>query len=329
MADSKHNHRFVESDWDSVPNLTCFTHGAMGGTFQLFIQHQDEDFARKCAKAAFDEVDRLEGLLSRYIENSDISRINNLAAGGSVVVDLDTFRCLQLSAEVNKQTGGAFDVTIGPILDFWRNKNKRGLSAEKLDLARRRAAMHLLKLDESRYTVQVPVANIRVDLGGIGKGYAADVVAQVLRQWRAEVALLSGGYSSVLALGKPPDTKGWPVTLSNPQEPKETLARVYLNHQALGASGVQKGSHIIDPRTARPVKATLAAWVRCHRAAVADALSTAFMVMSPTEIEHYCSQHPDVSALVIFKDDDEPRTKSRIKHYGRWQAHELTEYPPS
>jgi len=318
MGDLRQEPRFVESGWGSVPNVRCFAHGAMGGTFQLFIQHQDEEFAWQCAKAAFDEVDRLEGLLSRYIENSDISRINKLAAGGSVVVDLDTFSCLQLSAEVYKQTGGAFDVTIGPILDFWRNKGKNALSTEELDLACRRTGMHLLKLDESLYTLQVPVANIRVDLGGIGKGYAVDVMAEVLRQWRAEVALLSGGYSSVLALGKPPDTKGWPVTLSNPQEPKETLARVYLDHQALGASGVQKGSHIIDPRTARPVKGTLAAWVRCRRAAVADALSTAFMVMSPTEIEGYCSQHPDVSALVIFKDGDEPRTKARIQHYGRW-----------
>ena len=117
--------------------------------------------------------------------------------------------------------------------------------------------------------------------------------------------------------------KGWPLTLSNPANRKEVLARPYLQGRALSGSGLQKGQHIIDPRTAQPVEGKLAAWSSAPDAATADALSTAFMIMSPDEIEQYCLRHPNILAMVILKEGNKKTRKERILHFGQWKMYEL------
>jgi thiamine biosynthesis lipoprotein len=262
-------------------------------------------YARQAADAAFAELDKIEAKLSRFIENSDISRLNNLHTGEFLLLSPDAFDCLELSARMYEQTNGAFDVTIGPLLTYWLNNDMslRNPLAEELAFARQRSGMHLLKLDHEHYTVELRASPVQIDLGGIGKGYAVDRMAELLRQWSIDTALIHGGFSSVLALDPPAGTAGWPVTLSHPRVPKETLAKLFLRRRALGASGLKKGRHIIDPRTAQPVKNVAAAWSCAADAAIADALSTAFMVMSPAEIEQYCLAHPDTSSMVIPAED--------------------------
>ena len=135
-----------------------------------------------------------------------------------------------------------------------------------------------------------------MDLGGIGKGYAVDLVAELLEDWGIERALVHGGFSSVLAL-EPRGGDGWPLTLSDPAAPSRVLARLSVRQTALGASGVRKGDHILDPRTGEPVRGRRAAWVALPRpdptgadasadegpriaaGAVTDALTTAFMLL--------------------------------------------------
>jgi len=139
-------------------------------------------------------------------------------------------------------------------------------------------------------------------------------MAELLRDWSIGTALIHGGFSSVLALDAPAMTKGWPLTLSDPHNRKQTLAYLYLQSRAVGGSGLQKGQHIIDPRTGKPVEDKRAAWACRPDAATADALSTAFMVMSPDEIEQYCLRHPEVQAMVIIKDRD--TEKDKILRFG-------------
>ncbi len=311
---------FVRSDCQSIPGMKRFCHEAMATTFEVIVVYDDDRYARQAAAAAFDEVDRLEGELSRFIENSDISRINNLSANQPLTIGLDAFECLQLSARIYAETNGAFDITIGSLLRCWRNEDEspRTPSQEELNLARQHTGTHLLQLDESEHTVQLLASPVQVDLGGIGKGYAVDRVAELLREWSIETALISGGYSSVLALNAPAGTKGWPLTLSNPDNRKQILARPYLQGRALSGSGLQKGQHIIDPRTMQPVKGKHAAWASAPDAATADALSTAFMVMGPDEIRQYCSRHPDVPAMIMLEGEDKDAQKNQILHFGPW-----------
>lgn len=316
---------FVWSDCQSIPGMKRFCHEAMATTFEVIVVYEDARYARQAAAAAFDEVDRLEGELSRFIEHSDITRINNLPANEPLRLGLDAFECLRHSARMYDQTNGAFDITIGSLLNCWRNEDgtPRMPSQKELNLARQHTGTGLLILDESEHTVQLLAAPIQIDLGGIGKGYAVDQVAELLREWSIDVALISGGYSSVLALDGPANTKGWPLTISNPDNRKQILARPRLRGRALSGSGLQKGQHIIDPRTAQPVKGKLAAWASASDAATADALSTAFMVMNLDDIKQYCSHHPHISAMIMLNGEGKDAQKDKILHFGSWKKEEL------
>jgi len=311
---------YVETNWDSIAGIHRFSYEAMATTFGIFIAHEDAQYAQQAAWEAFDELDRIEAELSRFIENSDIARINNLAANQPLPIGLATFECLQRSAQVYNETNGAFDITIGFLLNCWLNEDKtaRVPSEEELDFARQHTGTPLLKLNETDHTVELLTSPVFVDLGGIGKGFAVDKMAELLRDWSIDTTLLHAGYSSVLAFGCPSGTNGWPVTLSNPRNRKQTLARLNLRDTALAGSGLQKGRHIIDPRTLRPVEGNLAAWASAATAATADALSTAFMVMSPDEVRQYCLGHLDILAMLMFEKADEKTQKDNILRLGQW-----------
>ncbi len=319
---------FVNSNCSSIAGMRRFSHEAMATTFEVIIVHEDERYAGQAAVAAFDEVDRLERELSRFIENSDVARINCLPANQPLQLGLDTFECLKIAVRIYAETNGAFDITIGSLLKCWRNEDgsPHEPSPKEIDLARLHTGTNLLQLNEAEHTVELSASGVQVDLGGIGKGYAVDRVAELLREWSIDIALISGGYSSVLALDAPPGKKGWPLTMTNPAGKKEILARPFLEKAALSGSGVQKGGHIIDPRTARAAVGRIAAWSSAPDAATADALSTAFMIMSTDEIEKYCSLHPNNLAMIILEEpslglptEDKSTEKEKILRFGPWE----------
>ena len=312
---------FVNSNCGSIEGMKGFSHEAMATTFELLIVHEDERYAGQAAVAAFNEVDRLELELSRFLENSDITRINNLPANQPLQLGLDTFECLKVAQRVYAETNGAFDITIGTLLKCWRNDDgsPRKPSPKEIDIARMHTGMNLLQLNEAEHTIMLSASPVQIDLGGVGKGYAVDRVAELLREWCIDVALISGGYSSVLAMDAPPGKNGWPLTMTNPAGDKEILARPFLKNGALSGSGVQKGGHIIDPRTAQAVKGRCAAWSSAPDAATADALSTAFMIMDLDEIEKYCSKHPETLAMVIIKEEGE-ELRQKILRFGAWES---------
>jgi FAD:protein FMN transferase len=317
--------QFVRSDWSAVPNVHRFSHLAMATTFEVMIQYEDRAYAQQAAMAAFDEVDRIEGALSCYLETSDVTQINHLPAGKPLHIALDTFECLRISAESYAQTGGAFDVTVGLLVDCWRDEDKkpRTPSQEELQFALEHTGTDLILLDEPSCAVALLASPIQVDLGGVGKGYAVDRMAETLRDWSIDRALIHGGFSSVLALDAPAGLKGWPVTLSHPKDRSRTLARLDAEHVSISGSGVEKGRHIIDPRTGQPVESKLAAWSIATDAARADALSTAFMVMSESEVVDFCREHADVRGLLILPGDDAAGRTERIVPAGTWGPGEL------
>ncbi len=319
MSEQREETCFVRGDFQPIAGMKRFSHQAMATTFEILVVHEDERYARQAAAAAFDEVDRLEDELSRFRENSDITRINNLPAHQSLQVGLDVFECLKASAKMYAQTNGAFDVTVGSLVKCWRAEDgsPRTPSPQELERARLHTGMNLLELNEQEHSVQLSTSPVHVDLGGIGKGYAVDRVAALLGEWSIQTALVSGGYSSVLAMEAPPGTKGWPLTLSDPADHQHVLARPHLRAGALSGSGVQKGGHIINPRTGRPVQGRRSAWSSAPDATTADALSTAFMIMDLDEIKRYCTVHPGVLALIILQEGGR-KQKDTILHFGRW-----------
>jgi FAD:protein FMN transferase len=268
-----------------------YSHEAMHTVFEVYAVHPDERYAAQAAQAAFDLTDRLERELSRFVANSDITRVNHLAAGDTTLVSPSTLECLVIARHVFDLTGGAFDVSIGT-----------GLPS--------------LELDAEDFAVRATKDGVRIDLGGIGKGYAVDLMAELLEDWGLDHALVHGGFSSMLALDAPPERGGWPLTLSDPGAPARVLARLSVRHTALGASGIRKKDHIMDPRTGEPVRGRLAAWVAVPRpnasreepgaegprlapTAVADALTTAFMLLGTEDIAALCESSPGLEAWIL------------------------------
>lgn len=268
-----------------------FSHEAMATVYEVYTVHADGAYAAQAAQATFDLVDRLERELSRFLPNSDITRINHLEAGESTRVTLSTLECLVIARHMFDLTGGAFDVSIGT-----------GLPS--------------LELDVEDCVVRATRRGVRVDLGGIGKGYAVDLMAELLEEWGMDDSLVHGGFSSVLALEPLPGSDGWPLTLSDPAASSRVLARLSVRQTALAASGLRKGDHIVDPRTHEAVRGRRAAWVavprpaepardnsgqhhRAAAAAVTDALTTACMLLKLDEIEALCSNTPGLEAWIL------------------------------
>jgi thiamine biosynthesis lipoprotein len=174
---------------------------------------------------------------------------------------------------------------------------------------------------------------VRIDLGGIGKGYAVDLMAELLEEWGLDLALVHGGFSSVLALEAPAGQDGWPLTLSDPADPSRVLARLSVRQTALGASGLRKGDHIVNPRSGQPARWRRGAWAALPRpvearagaradqgpriapAAVADALTTAFMLMSPREVEALCEQSPGLEAWILLDPADGRHGEASLLHF--------------
>lgn len=257
-----------------LPKVTV-AREAMATEFDVTIAGKPGRAARQAAEAALAELAALEQELSRYVENSDISRINRLPAGASTVVTPETFECLRIALEMQRRTGGAFDVAYASRGD--------GAGKEKL------------RLDPGRVAVEVLFEGTRVDLGGIGKGFALDHMAGILAEWGIESALVRASHSTILATGAPPGEDGWPIGFG----PAGHRVEFPLANRALGASGTGvKGEHIVDPSTGEPASGRYRTWSLAPTGAEADALSTAFMVMTPPMIRELLLRRPEYKAWI-------------------------------
>lgn len=292
-----------------------FSHHAMATVFEILVYGEEPVYARQAAHEAFQEADRLEQEFSKYIPNSDISCLNGLAPSGEMVLSADTFDCLKLALQYSAETNGAFDVTIGSLVDclLTRDKQLKTPSEGKLRQAQERTGMQHLVLNPAEQSVKVLDVVPQIDLGAIGKGYAVDRMIALLKEWDINTVLVHGGTSSVYARGTVPGHAGWPVTLSSPASPEVVLARLEVAEFGLGGSGVKKGRHIIDPRTATPVLGGRACWVAAKSATCADAISTACMVMTKEEIGRFCSSHPEIRALLV---ETSGEGKEEVSCYG-------------
>ena len=267
-----------------------FSHRAMGSLFEILLPGGDAQVAKDAAESAFEELDRVEKRLTRFDPHSEVSRINAAPVGRQVVLDVDAFECLRLARRVWSDTGGAFDVTAG--------KPAAGEGA-----APRRVGMQFLALDEDALAVRRLDPGVQVDLGGIGKGYGLDRMAEVLREWEIGTALLHGGQSTVLAMGSRGES-GWRLALRDPADADAApLGWVSLSDRAFSGSSTAAARHITDPRTGLAVPGNRAAWAVTRSAAAADALTTALCVMSEAEARRLSEKRKDLPFLVATRRD--------------------------
>jgi len=294
-------------------------HEAMSTVFEVVAAGRQEGYVRQAARAAFDEIDRLERLFSRFDPSSEISRLSRLRPGDFLPIGVETFECLKVAAQVQAETAGAFDVNIqvpgrlSQVRDTKKGPSPRGAGKAATARHGRKPLPNLLDLLELEAgpagfqavrREEFGAVPLGLDLGGIGKGYALERALDVLRDWDLRDVLLHAGTSTALASGTAPSrvagTAGWPVAVATSWPGADAPRTIVLRDFSLSGSGTEvKGGHILDPRTRRPARGHRAAWAAHRSAAFSDALATAFMVMSANEVAAYCAVRPDVWALVI------------------------------
>ncbi len=278
--------------------------------------------AVEAATAALDEIDRLEDQMTVYRDTSEVSRINLFAAVTPVPVEPRLFELFESAARLTQETAGAFDIAAGALIKAWGffRGPKRVPPPDELASMLERVGSRNVVLDRERRTIEFSRPGVELNLGAIGKGYALDRAAELLRRdWGVSSAVLQGGRSSILAIGTPADDRerdadsGWLVGILDPREPSRHIATVRLRDAALGTSGAtiqyfeadgRRFGHILDPRTGWPADGGACVSVIAPTAAEADALSTAFFILGPNRTRDYCDRHPEVGAIVVLKDAD-------------------------
>jgi thiamine biosynthesis lipoprotein len=233
-------------------------------------------------ESAFEEVRRIDRLLSNYRPSSEWSNVNRNAANGPVRVSEELFQLLARCMVYSRQSEGAFDITVGPLMKLWGFYRGSGRVPHRAEIRTviSRIGYKNMVLDASGQTVQFALEGIEMDPGGIGKGYAVDRMAEVLRESGIRNAFVSGSASSMFAMGAPPGETGWRVKIRDPRGGSRTVEEVILRDESMSTSGTYEKffrargklySHIMDPRTGYPATGMLAVSVVAPRAIDSEA----------------------------------------------------------
>ena len=272
---------------DPLKEAFVYEHEAMNTKFTIRLVGMDDHSARSLAQLCIERIDLLEGLLSRFRDGSDVSRINTLPQGETLYISDDCHECLIQAMRASQQTHGLFDITLGSRIEH-RKEQKDGPLPE----LQGRIQIHP---DEPAVTCDEPGRVI--DLGGIGKGFALDQLRHLLVDWKAGGALLTAGASSMLSYGSTP----WPIDLGG----ADGEQRIQLEGLTLSASGTGiQGSHLIHPwgEEAMPEKPCERVWVVADSAAMAEVWSTALMLIEPEEFEEALAQAEGVQEVHAQRD---------------------------
>jgi len=261
------------------------------GTFaNITAVAADSETARACVEAAFSRLEHVDEVMSDYKADSQLSQVNRGAFEKPISVDDDLFEVLDIAVEYSRQTGGAFDITVGPIVDLWRQAEefKRLPTEEELARARSKVGFEKLILNQAEKTVRFKVDGMRLDLGAIAKGYAIDLAVEAMQKGGAIGGLVDVG-GDVRCFGRPSDNKeSWLVGLQDPTAADQLLLVLKLRDMAVATSGGyrrfteiegKRYSHIINPAAAASADDLVSVSIVARTATAADALATAVSVL--------------------------------------------------
>ena len=301
----------------------------MGVPWTITLYAASEAEGREAAAAAFAEVERLNEILSDYDETSELSRLSAAAPTvAPVAVSDDLWRVLERAVAIRDATGGAFDPTVGPLTTLWRQSRRSGALPRPDKLAAARAAVgpDTLRLNPDRRAVSLQAPGMRLDLGGIGMGYAIDRALGILRD-RSIAAAMVDASGDVGVSGPPPGSPGWRIEVA-PLDPTATNAErqtLVLADAAVTTSGdARQGveiegirySHIVDPRTGIGVVGPAAVTVIAADCTTADGLATAASALGPEEGLRAVAAEPGAAARFVWLEAGAPREARS----SRWPA---------
>jgi FAD:protein FMN transferase len=284
---------------------------AMGSTYTIALYGTDRIKMEAAADAAFEEVRRLDELLSNYKPESEWSEVNRNAATRPVKVSPELFGLIQACLEYSRQSEGAFDITVGPLMKVWGFYKGSGHLPHRPEVtaALAKVGYQHIRLDNAARTVQFDRPDVEMDPGGIGKGYAVDRMVDILRRNGVNIALVAGSGSSIYGMGAPPDEpQGWPVKIKDPWDESKTVAEVRLKDMSLSTSGSYEKffraegriyAHIMDPRTGYPAKGSVSVSVLAPRTIDSEAWCKPFFVNG----RQWAVKHRPRDVRVFFCED--------------------------
>jgi thiamine biosynthesis lipoprotein len=308
-----------------MPAVTVACH-AMATRFEIVLPGENLAALRAAGEEALGQVEQLEAQLSLFRAGSEIARLNARAAKEPVRVTPALFALLHHAQKLCEESRGAFDITVAPLVRCWGFMGGDGRFPRPGEVAEARAkvGMALVQLNPADFTVQFAREGVMLDLGAIGKGYAVERAAEVLREAGVTSALVHGGTSTVQALGAPPGEEFWKIAIETPSPvpdaPPTLLATMPLKEEAMSVSGVWGNSfqvrgrtygHIIDPRTGEPARGTVLAAVVLPSATETDALSTALLTVGAAGHDAIARLRPGMRTLVVSESGGELRVEAR------------------
>lgn len=283
----------------------------MGTVVSITAVASNKDAAQAAVQAGFQEIKRLEQLLSTWRPDSDLSRVNSAAGERPVRVSEETFELVARSLEIAQMTEGGFNIAVGPAVEAWSVTERQQIpSPRDLEQLQPLVDWRVIQLDAGERTIFLPRRGMRIDVGGIGKGYAADRAANVMKQ--------VGGFGGVVALsgdiktfGNLPEQGGFPVGVRHPRREGSLLATITLKNEAISTAGDYERyferdgvryHHILDPVTLQPARECQSVTVVASDGTTADGLDTGLFVMGRERAMELIERLPGVGAIIVDRD---------------------------
>lgn len=306
------NHSSSKSDpSNQLATKTLFKFDTM-----INLKIYGDDATAKHLKKIEQMLDDIDQQINMSNKNSELHAINQAAGKKEIKVSPGTFDLVKVSIDYARDTQGAFDPSIGPLVSLWNigNGGEHVPDTHRINQAKSLVNYNDIMMDEANLTIKLAKKGMSLDLGGIGKGYAADLVADYLHQEQIESAIIDLGGSSIIAIGSKPGGKQWRIGVQDPdRERGEQLAIIQLDNETVDSSGIYERffmengvryHHILDPKTGFPTQNGLkSVTIVGGTATDADVLSTALVIMDLKEGMAYVSQKQDVEAMFITEDN--------------------------
>jgi thiamine biosynthesis lipoprotein len=286
----------------------------MGNQFEISLVAEEEELANEWIQQGFNHIKEIEYLLTTYSDTSDLYRINAAAGVEPVVVHKETFGIIERSLQISAITQGAFDISYGSVdkhlwnFDVHQNELPDPETAKKMV---RLINYRNILLDKAATTVMLKEKGMRIGLGGIGKGYAAEKTRQYLKSLGATAGIVNAS-GDLTTWGMQPDGKPWTIGIADPNNASSIFSYLEVSDMAVATSGNyekfiwvngRKYSHTINPKTGLPITGIKSVTILTPNAELADALTTPIAIMGIEAGLHLINQLHQVEAIIIDDDD--------------------------
>jgi thiamine biosynthesis lipoprotein len=304
-------------------NLFKYHQVAMGTVIEITLIADDEEAANKASLQAFQEIKRIETLMSPWLDSSDVTRINRSAGKERVKVSPETFEVIQKAQEISELSEGGFDITIGPLTELWREARKKTIPPSIEDVKEKLGLVNFKNIEtDQEGKVFLKKKGMAIDLGGIAKGYAVDRAFELLKSLGYRNLIVNAGGD--LRVGGLKNNQPWSIGIQNPRESQKILARIPVSDMAVTTSGdyekyfIYQGKryhHIFNPKDGFPTDDCQSVTIVTKDCITADGLATAVFVLGAEKGYSLCQKLDGVDCIIVDKEGKiiiSPGLKDRI-----------------